>query len=122
MTTWADFYNKKFSMVKQGQTILQTEPVSIQGLYDAYAGMLLGYIFEVVKDRKIAEDYLVKTFSRIAENFNGVNWSEVNVWVQLQRFAKDELAPFHQALAGCETPEGDVPGVLSNVYFDRMTA
>jgi len=109
-------------MVKQDQALLQTGPLSIYSLYDTYAGMLLGYIFEVVKDKKIAEDYLVKTFSSVAKKFNDINWDETNNWCQLQRFAKNELVAFHDALKGCETPA--VPNIaakLPNKYLDQMT-
>lgn len=103
--------------MKQSQLILQSKRIGIHNLYDAYAGMLLGYIFEVVKDRKIAEDYLVKTFSRIADNFDQINWSEINVWVKLLGVAKNELAAFYEAAEGCKTPAGALP----NLYLDQMT-
>ncbi|WP_214071183.1 sigma factor-like helix-turn-helix DNA-binding protein [Mucilaginibacter sp. dw_454] len=108
-------------MVKQNHALLRAKPLSTHTLYDAYAGMLLGYIFEVVKDHKIAEDYLVKTFSSIAKNFNDVNWDEINIWCQLQRFAKNELTAFHKAIDGYEVPAGDTPATLPNLYLDRMT-
>jgi hypothetical protein len=108
-------------MVKQDRAILQTKPLSIYSLYDAYAGMLLGYIFEVVKDQKVAEEYLVKTFSGIAENFNEVNWNGINVWCHLQRIAKNQLTAFYQAVEGCEVPTGNTSAKLPNVYLDHMT-
>jgi uncharacterized protein YktB (UPF0637 family) len=109
-------------MVKQDQALLQTKPLSIHSLYDAYAGMLLGYIFEVVKDKKTAEDYLVKTFSSIAEKFNEVNWAETNNWCVLQRFAKDELASYNDKSKGWKTSSTtNYKGGLPNKYLDRMS-
>lgn len=103
--------------MKQNQLILRSKRISIHNLYDAYAGMLLGYIFEVVKDRQIAEDYLVKTFSRVAENFNQTNWTEINAWSKLLHTAKNELAAFYKVAEAGETPVGTLP----NLYLDRMT-
>lgn len=108
-------------MVKEGQELLNTKTLSIPGLYDAYAGMLLGYIFEVVKDRKLAEDYLVKTFCRVAENFNETDWAEANLWCLLQRFAKNELVAFYETAKSYAVPTGDASAEFSNAYLGHMT-
>jgi uncharacterized protein YktB (UPF0637 family) len=105
-------------MVKQGEALLQTKPVSIYTLYDSYAAMLLGYIHEVVKDQVVAEEYLLKTFNTVAKKFNVINWHETNNWAQLLRLAKIELTPFHDALKGCETPKDHI---ITNKYLDKMT-
>jgi len=102
--------------VKQDQALLQTKPSSIHHLYDAYGGMLLGYIYEVVKDHAIAEDCLVKTFSRIAQKFNEINWTDTNAWRLLQNFAKNELTAFHKVAENYE-----VSAALPNAYLDLMT-
>lgn len=107
--------------MKQDHALFQTKPQSIHSLYDAYAGMLLGYIFEVVKDQQLAEDYLVKTFSRIAKHFNETNWTDSNVWSQLLRFAKNELGAFHRATAQNTVSEGHAQATLPNAYLDLMT-
>jgi hypothetical protein len=108
-------------MVKPDDALVQTKPISIYSLYDAYAGMLLGYIFEVVKDRKVAEEYLVKIFSTVAEKFTEINWYETNNWCQLQRFAKNELTAFKEAVDGCETPVTGSQHSAPNKYLDQMT-
>jgi len=108
-------------MVKQDQEILNTKPLSIHNLYDTYAGMLLGYIFEVVKDHKTAEDYLIKTFCRIAEKINEINWGETNIWCHLQRFAKNELVGFHETVENCGTPVDNTSTTLRNSYLDQMS-
>jgi DNA-directed RNA polymerase specialized sigma24 family protein len=109
-------------MVKRDQALLQTKPLSIHSLYDAYAGMLLGYIFEVVKDKKTAEDYLVKTFSTIAAHFNDINWAETNKWCLLQRFAKSELTAFNEIVKSYKTTaEANYAGSLPNKYLNKMS-
>src|SRR4051812_25989851 len=109
-------------MVKQDETLLQTRPISIRSLYDAYEGMLLGYIFEVVKDKKIAEQYLVKTFSTIADNFKDINWAETNKWCLLQRFAKGELTAFTEVAKTYQTKANtNFAGGLPNRYLNKMT-
>src|SRR4051812_2104367 len=107
-------------MVKNDQAVLQTKPLSIYSLYDDYAAMLLGYIYEVVKDKKVAEDYLVKTFSSVAQKFNDINWGESNSWCQLQRIAKTELTAYKQAAQSCETAEAAINN-LPNKYLNKMT-
>jgi DNA-directed RNA polymerase specialized sigma24 family protein len=107
-------------MVKNDQAVLQTKPLSIHSLYDDYAAMLLGYIYEVVKDKKVAEDFLVKTFSSVAQKFNDIDWGESNSWCQLQRIAKNELAAYNQATEGCETSEATIFS-LPNKYLNKMT-
>lgn len=102
-------------MVKQDQSI-HTKLLNINSLFDTYAGMLFGYIFEVVKDRKTAEDCLVKTFSSIAEKFNETSWDEGNTWCRLQPFVKNELAAFYRA-----TESSEAPTALPNVYLNEMT-
>jgi DNA-directed RNA polymerase specialized sigma24 family protein len=110
-------------MKKQGKALLQTKPPGIHILYDNYAAMLLGYINEVVKDKAVAEEYLLKTFNTIAQKINCTNWSENNNWVQLLRFAREELIPFYDTVKGCEAPA--VASINDNIaykYFDKMTA
>jgi hypothetical protein len=110
-------------MVKQGEALLQTKPVSIHTLYDSYAAMLLGYIHEVVRDQTVAEEYLLKTFNTVAKKFDVINWHETNNWPQLLRLAKIELTPFHDTLKGCETPAtGGKDNIITNKYLDKMTA
>jgi DNA-directed RNA polymerase specialized sigma24 family protein len=107
-------------MVKNDQAALQTKPLSIYSLYDDYAAMLLGYIFEVVKDKKVAEDYLVKTFNRVAQKFNDINWGQSNNWCQLQQIAKNELAEYNYAAEGCESPKASSFS-QTNKYLNKMT-
>ena len=109
-----------FVMVKNDHAVLQTKPTSIYSLYDDYAAMLLGYIYEVVKDKKVAEDYLVRTFSSIAQKFNNINWGDSNPWCQLQRLARIELADYRKVAETYETVEA-TSIYLPNKYLNQMT-
>ncbi|MGF7077779.1 sigma factor-like helix-turn-helix DNA-binding protein [Mucilaginibacter sp. UYCu711] len=109
-------------MRKQGKVLLQNKPPSIHILYDNYAAMLLGYINEVVKDKVVAEEYLLKTFNTIAQKNNCTNWSENNNWVQLLRFAREELIPFHDSVKGYKAPAVvNINNSIACKYLDKMT-
>lgn len=87
-------------------------------LYDRHAGMLLGYIFEVVKDRKLAEEYLVKIFSALSLQSE----EDINSWCQLLKFAKTKLQQLHVGHSYEEAH--DRPGMTvvrpANTYLDRL--
>lgn len=110
-------------MIKSDQTLLAAQPTSISTLYDGYADKLLGYIFEIVKDRKVAEQYLVRIFNEISStHFNKLDWDGTNTWCQLMRFAKNHLAAFDDAVAGCEAPANAISTNHSpNKYLEKMT-
>lgn len=77
------------------KVFIENKPESLESLYQRHGGMLLGYIFEVVQDRKLAEKYLVELFCELSQQFDQMNWNGTNSWCQLQRFAKDRLAALH---------------------------
>lgn len=59
----------------------------IQSLYARYSAMLLGYIIEVVKDHKLAEDYLIKVFCELsktkaftADAAESLSWNQLRVF------------------------------------------
>ncbi|MES2425376.1 MAG: sigma-70 family RNA polymerase sigma factor [Bacteroidota bacterium] len=103
-------------MLKKEDTLLKNKPLTVYSLYDEYAGMLLGYLIGVVKNKAIAEDYLVKTFSSLAKNFNNINWDEASKWCHLQRIAKNELLAYY------ENPnKHELFTNSQNQYLDKMT-
>jgi DNA-directed RNA polymerase specialized sigma24 family protein len=106
-------------MVKQDQVVLQIQSMGIHHLYDKYAAMLLGYIFEVVGDKVVAEEYLVRIFSGLAQNFNEKDWRTDNNWSLLQTYAKHQLAKFDNAATGCQT--GFTNHNTQNRYLNKMT-
>lgn len=74
------------------KVFIENKPESLESLYQRHGGMLLGYIFEVVQDRKLAEKYLVEMFCELSQQFDQMTWNGTNSWCQLQRFAKARLA------------------------------
>lgn len=105
------------------QVVKDHQSQSIRYLYDKHAGMLLGYVFEVVKDRKLAEEYLVKIFSALAVEHNKPAGSDIITWCQLLKFAKTKLQLLH-TVHNYEAPKA-TPGVElarpNNHYLERLT-
>jgi len=80
---------------KDTQILLKQSSYSIGDLYDKYAGMLLGYIYDVVKDNKLAEDHLVAIYSGLPTNYFEIIPAGENPWNHLQRIAKKHLLNFN---------------------------
>lgn len=76
------------------QVLVESKPESIRSLYDRYAGMLLGYVHEIVKDSKLAEECLVHIFCQLSAEFGAENSEGPRNWVQLQRYARAQLMPY----------------------------
>lgn len=104
------------------QVTLEHPAQSIRYLYDQHGGMLLGYIFEVVKDRKIAEDYLVKIFSALSLRDQLPEQEQVINWCSLLKFAKSKLRLFHAMNPNEVAPfQAEVALVrAANTYLDRL--
>jgi hypothetical protein len=105
------------------QELTVSKPESVRCLYDKYGGMLLGYIFEIVRDRKLAEEYLVQIFCDLSTQINEIDWEETNSWCQLQSFARAKLITLTATVK-----LGDIPGRtgtsvynLRNRYLEQMT-
>ena len=73
------------------QLYIDNKPNQIRSLYEKYSSMLLGYILGVVKDQKIAEEYLVLIFAELAQQPEHIALEGTNNWWPLLRFAKDHL-------------------------------
>ena len=78
--------------------------------------MLLGYIFEVVKDHKLAEEYTAEVFTKFARTPD--QHSTTNVWLQLQQAAKTQLTAFYQSLALCEDYSANY---MQNTHVSQMS-
>jgi DNA-directed RNA polymerase specialized sigma24 family protein len=110
-------------MLKKDYALLKNKPLNVYSLYDEYAGMLLGYLIGVVKSKALAEDYLVKTFNSLSQNYTDINWDETSKWCCLQRFAKNELLSYHPTSNNSEASAEikNVNGGSHNKYLDKMT-
>jgi hypothetical protein len=73
------------------QISIKQKPYNLRELYDRYSGMLLGYIFEIVKDNKLAEQHLINIYSYLPNHINELTSDGINTWCQLQRLAKRYL-------------------------------
>lgn len=85
--------------------------------------MLLGYIFEVVKNRQVAEQYLVTVFNDAANELDEFYKPGVNAFCRLQLMARKKLAPFFENTDGYSTT-GEVPDNTSlgkNKFIKQMT-
>ena len=99
------------------------KPSSVRSLYDEHGGTLFGYIYEVVKDQLMAEDFLIKIFSDVARQFDEINWEEKSNWWQLHSFAKTKLTIFTDAVKSCQ-PDPDsglVKLITGNNYLDQLS-
>ena len=105
------------------QVSVESNAENLRNLYDRHAGMLLGYIIEVVKDRKLAEEWLVKLFCDLSLHIHEINWENTSSWCQLQRFAKSRLAHFNTANKQLEVNSagGLVMHSGHNKYLERLT-
>jgi len=101
------------------QALLRDTHVDIRGIYNKYAGMLLGYIFEIVKDHDLAEEYLVRIFNDLNKQFSEVDWDDTNTWCQLLRFAKKVLAEYHMASRNC-APRSPAVLVVHNTRHENF--
>jgi len=100
---------------KATQISIKQTPYNLNELYDKYAGMLLGYLFEIVKDIKLAEYHLVNIYNILPQHLNDMNTDDCNIWCQLQRLAKKQLSGvFDAAKADDELSEEEL-----NVYYAR---
>jgi hypothetical protein len=109
-------------MLKTDQrTLTDNVPAGVRSLYDRHANMLLGYIFEVVKDRKLAEEYMVKIFCDISLHFNTINWNGTSSWCQLQRFAKGKLSGFNATVKLGDTQGSAMSVNRKHKYFSLLT-
>ncbi|WPU97620.1 hypothetical protein SNE26_16460 [Mucilaginibacter sp. cycad4] len=79
----------------------QSKLAVIQNLYNNYAATLLGYIFEVVQNQLVAEQYLIAVFNDVPNETEELSKAGVNVLCRLQIMARQKLAVFF------ETPGND---------------
>ncbi|WEA00201.1 sigma factor-like helix-turn-helix DNA-binding protein [Mucilaginibacter sp. SJ] len=79
----------------------QSRAAAIRNLYDNYAATLLGYIFEVVQNQLIAEQYLIAVFNNVPNEIEELSKTGVNVFCRLQIMARQKMVDFF------ETPDND---------------
>lgn len=76
----------------------QSKSAAIRNLYNNYAAKLFGYIFEVVQNKPVAEQYLVAVFNDVPNEIEELSKVGVNALYRLQIMARQKLATFFETL------------------------
>jgi DNA-directed RNA polymerase specialized sigma24 family protein len=103
---------------------MPTNAQTKQGLYNSYASMLLGYLAEALKDKQVAEQYLVDIFNELQfAQIQAITKPGVNTYCQLQMIARKKLAQYLAAVSDCADDAKKPLGVVisSNKFVDMMS-
>ncbi len=76
----------------------QSQAAVIRNLYDNYAATLLGYIFEVVQNQLVAEQYLTAVFNDVPNELEEFSKKGTSALCRLQIMARKKLVRFFEAL------------------------
>ncbi|MEO3406592.1 hypothetical protein AAFN85_21940 [Mucilaginibacter sp. CAU 1740] len=76
----------------------QSKLLAVSTLYNNYAAKLFGYIFEVVKNQSVAEQYLVAVFNDVPNEIDDFLKTGVNALCRLQMMARKKLSQFFETL------------------------
>lgn len=100
----------------------QTQPASVQALYQQYADKLLGYVLATLRSRPLAEDIIVKVFTKIFSN-NGEQpaYGYTNTWSWLTALVVDEMNKLSSATDECRAVSDDNNYIQSNKYLSKMS-
>jgi hypothetical protein len=82
--------------LKTSAPLLQSKSTAIVNLYNSYAAKVLGYIFEIVQNQSIAEQYLTAVFNDVPNEIDELSKPGVNVLCRLQIMARQKLADFFE--------------------------
>ena len=83
--------------------------------------MLLGYIFDVVKDEQQAEKYLIDVFNDVPAVLHEFSEHGTNAYCKLQLMAKKRLSGYFKTVEDCEDGRPRT-SARPNKYTDLMTA
>lgn len=76
----------------------QSKLLAVSTLYNNYAAKLFGYIYEVVKNQSVAEQYLVAVFNDVPNEIDDFLKTGVNALCRLQLMARKKLSAFFETL------------------------
>ena len=116
-----------FLLNTQIHSSISTDPgrVSpVRDLYNSYGAMLLGFIFEIVKNHQVAERYLIEVFNDLSDRFDEYAIKDISTLSQLQILARKKLKPFFETVKGCDEEQVAKSRTLfsNNKYIEQMTA
>jgi DNA-directed RNA polymerase specialized sigma24 family protein len=105
------------------QVTTTSHPTATRAIYDEYAGMLLGYIYEVVKDKGMAEQYLISVFNELPQHLHDIVQPGFNTYHHLQLIARKMLSSFFETIPACAPADPDKKYLPSkpNRFLDKMS-
>jgi hypothetical protein len=103
-------------------TFAEGKSLAVHNLYNNYAAMLLGYIFEVVKNRSEAEQYLIAVFTDAQSQIDEFYKPGVNAFCRLQLMARKKLADFFLSIGECNIggSQHQQPFTGKNKFIQQM--
>jgi DNA-directed RNA polymerase specialized sigma24 family protein len=93
----------------------------VHKLYQQYAGMLLGYIYDVVKNQAIAEQYLVAVFKDAVHELNEFANEDVSTFCYLQALARKKLTEYFRSTTYHKEENILKSDICNNKYIKQMT-
>ena len=92
-------------------------------LYDEYADILFGYIYEVVKDKEMAEQYLISVFNELRWHLHEIQRPGLNTYHQLQLMTREILSDYFETIPVCKItdPEKTYLPSKPNKFLSGMT-
>jgi len=84
--------------------------------------MLLGYIFEVVKNQSVAEQYLVSVFNDVPNELDEITKPGVNALCRLQMMARKKLTIYFETLDDGADPRQRNMAISNNKFIALMSA
>lgn len=103
------------------RVILTNHSLAVRDIYDQYAGMLLGYIYEVVKDKQTAEEYLISVFNELPGHLHNIVQPGFNTYHRLQLITRKVLADFFETIPACNPEEKNYLPAKPNKFLNRMS-
>jgi DNA-directed RNA polymerase specialized sigma24 family protein len=101
---------------------LQTSTQTKQDLFNKFGGVLFGYISEVVKNKPLAEKYLVDIFNQLQfSDIQDITRPGINTFIYLQTIARNKLAAFTASVNEyADTRKPSTITVKDNKFIDLM--
>lgn len=103
---------------------MPTSAQTKQGLYNSYSSMLLGYLYEALKNKPVAEQYLVDIFNELQfADIQAITKPGVNTFCQLQIMARKKLASYLATVNDCADEAKKPKGIVinGNKFIDMMS-
>lgn len=101
---------------------LTNNTAAVRAIYDEYAGLLLGYINEVVKNETLAGQYLISVFDELPRHLPDLLKPGTNTYLQLVLLARKSLAGFFETIPACKPDDKKFyTPAKPNRFLNRMS-